>query len=179
MSNDEDLREHFWDLYEQSAKQGALRETISKGSENVESDSDRNGLLPLGSEENTCQKQTTTGRKSKKTLTKLRIDPLLRGMEDLGFFLLDPPDDVPQEHEYWTYKITRDDVRPVHEDYLFALRACAKIIDVDPRVMHLAILNVEKGIIEAEKKVLKFLAAQKGRSLDDAAHISEQMEEVD
>lgn len=140
---------------------------------------DRNGVLVLGSEENTRQKQTKLGKKSKKTLTKLRTDPLLRGMEDLGFFLLDPPKDVPQEHEYWTYIITRDDVRPVHEDYLFVLRACAKIIDVDPRVMHLAILNVEKGIIEAEKKVLKFLAVQKGRSLDDAAHGSEQMEELD
>lgn len=156
-----------------------MRGTIPKESENFESDFDRDGLLLLGSEENTRQKQTKTGKKSKKTMSKLRTDPLLRGMEDLGFFLLDPPKDVPQEHEYWTYIITKDDVRPVHEDYLFVLRACAKIIDVDPRVVHLAILNVEKGIIEAEKKVLKFLALQKGVSLGDAAHVSEQMEEVD
>lgn len=155
-----------------------MRGTISKESVDVESDVHRNGLRLLGSEENT-RKQTKLGKKSKKTLTKLRTDPLLKGMEDLGFFLLDPPEDVPQENEYWTYIVTRDDVRPVHEDYLFVLRACAKIIDVDPRVMHLAILNVEKGIIEAEKKVSKFLAVQKGRSLDDTAHGSEQMEELD
>ena len=154
-----------------------MRGTISKESEDVESDVDRNGLLLVGSGENT--RQSKLGKKSKKPPSRLRTDPLLRGMEDLGFFLLDPPKEVPREDEYWTYIITRDDMRPVHEDYLFVLRACAKIIDVDPRVMHLAILNVEKGIIQAEKRVLKFLAMQEGRSFDEVVHGSEQMEEVD
>ena len=148
-----------------------MRGTISKESEDVESDVDRN--------ENTRHKRSKLGKKSKKPPSKLRTDPLLRGLEELGFFLLDPPQAVPQEDEYWTYIITRDDMRPVHEDYLFVLRACAKIVDVDPRVVHLAVLNVEKGIIEAEKRVLKFLAMQEGRSLDEVAHGTEHLEEVD
>ncbi|XP_073392577.1 TATA box-binding protein-associated factor RNA polymerase I subunit B isoform X1 [Physcomitrium patens] len=169
MSNDEDLRDYFWGIYEQSAKQGSLRGTISKESQNTESDIGTNGLLLLDSEENSFYKQSKPGKKSKKTSSKLQTDPLLRGMEDLGFCIIDPPKHVPRENEYWTYVITRDDMRPVHEDYLFVLRACAKIIDVDPRVLHMAILNVEKGIIKVEKRTSKF----HDKSFNEAGHGSE------
>lgn len=77
-------------------------------------------------------------------------------MEDFGFCIIDFFKYVFWENEYWIYVIIRDDMWFVYEDYFFVLRVCVKIIDVDFCVLYMVILNVEKGIIKVEKRILKF-----------------------
>ena len=85
-------------------------------------------------------------------------DPLLRGMESLGFVLIDPVEEVLGDDKYFQFLVSKGQIRYVHEDYYIVLLACSKIIDVDPRSLHLGVLNLERGLRKTEKNIQEFLA---------------------
>lgn len=96
--------------------------------------------------------------KVKGGLAEQSRDPLLRGMESLGFVLLDPVEEVVGDDRYFQFLVSKGQIRYVHEDYYIVLLACSKIIDVDPRSLHLGVLNLERGLRKTEKNIQDFLA---------------------
>lgn len=95
-------------------------------------------------------------------------DPLLRGMESLGFVLLDPVQEVLGDDKYFQFLVSKAQMRYVHEDYYIVLLACSKIIDVDPRSLHLGVLNLERGLRKTEKNIQDFLARRETVTVDEA-----------
>lgn len=96
--------------------------------------------------------------KMKGGLAEKSRDPLLRGTESLGFVLIDPVEEVLGDDKYFHFLVSKSQIRYVHEDYYIVLLACSKIIDVDPRSLHLGVLNLERGLSKTEKNIQEFLA---------------------
>ncbi|KAL0317561.1 UNVERIFIED_CONTAM: TATA box-binding protein-associated factor RNA polymerase I subunit B [Sesamum angustifolium] len=84
-----------------------------------------------------------------KAITQLKLD-----MEENKFCYI-PPRIKVKRKDYLHYARRRKDVYiyAVHADYYILLRCCAKAAQVEPRIMHIAVLGLERRLHWLEKRM--------------------------
>lgn len=118
--------------------------------------------------------------KQKSSVAELRAVPKetsTQELENLGFSILNPVKKTPLNDEYLRYSTSRGGNRYVHREYVIVLKVCAKFIKVDPRVLHSAVQNVEKGLVKSERGIEQFLASVEREPSADEMPSVEPMEE--
>ncbi|KAJ0986542.1 hypothetical protein J5N97_004898 [Dioscorea zingiberensis] len=87
--------------------------------------------------------------------TKIDVVQLMKSsMEENGFQYL-PPRGRRKSNDYLRYMRQRTDGRLIfvaHADYYILLRSCAKIARIDPRILHLGVLKLERRLDWIEKQ---------------------------
>jgi hypothetical protein len=90
----------------------------------------------------------------------LQRSSLVKDMRTSGFSSLPALQHEIRSDEYLRYGFDGKDLIPVHEDYFRVLRACAKVLSVYPEVLHRCVQRVEKGLMQVECNVEKFLLSE-------------------
>lgn len=102
-----------------------------------------------------CQQTTTTdkGEASSQTLEDMTLKYLKIDMDEHRFHYIPPRVDI-KRYDYLHYGRKKGDnylSYVAHADYYILLRACAKIAQVDTRVMHIGVLSLERRLAWIEK----------------------------
>lgn len=83
------------------------------------------------------------------------VERMKLSMEESGFYYL-PPRVQKRTDGYLHYKRKRLDGKLIcvaHADYYIVLRACAKVAQVDMRMMHLGVLKFERRLAWIEQRI--------------------------
>ncbi|KAL0402664.1 UNVERIFIED_CONTAM: TATA box-binding protein-associated factor RNA polymerase I subunit B [Sesamum latifolium] len=140
---EEKLLEELWDFYQKnkgsgtSDHQGDAHQSRPDEVEKTSS-SDQNSA--------SCSQSPEESPKDK-AIRQLKLD-----MEENKFCYI-PPRIKVKRKDYLHYARRRKDVYiyAVHADYYILLRSCAKAAQVDPRIMHIAVLGLERRLHWLEK----------------------------
>ncbi|KAK4786944.1 hypothetical protein SAY86_010777 [Trapa natans] len=100
---------------------------------------------------NTC----FSGETSTETYMDRAIKELKQEMDENRFLYI-PPRKIIKRRDYLHYKRKRDDgafTYVAHADYYILLRACARMANIDTRLMHWAVLIFEKRLSWLEKRI--------------------------
>lgn len=94
-------------------------------------------------------KRTSKESPKEKALKKLKLD-----MNENQFCYI-PPRVKVKNKDYLHYARRRKDVYiyAVHADYYILLRCCAKLAQVETRIMHIAVLSLERRLQWMEKRM--------------------------
>ncbi|KAK6159523.1 hypothetical protein DH2020_006837 [Rehmannia glutinosa] len=174
---EEKLLEELWDFYLNKKDVGRLdnQEGDSSGSSGLNNkrskvvdESKQEEVKKTMADKNTCdsssQKSDTChhgdqdsahgSRPSKESPKDEAIRQLKLDMEDNKFCYI-PPRVKVKRKDYLHYARRRKEVYvyAVHADYYILLRSCAKVAQVETRVMHVAVLSLERRLQWLEKRV--------------------------
>ncbi|KAL1547881.1 TATA box-binding protein-associated factor RNA polymerase I subunit B [Salvia divinorum] len=100
-------------------------------------------------QDSACSSRTPKGSAKEKALRLLKLD-----MEENHFCYLSPRM-VIKRRDYLHYSRKRKEVLiyAVHADYYLLLRCCAKVAEVETRIMHIAVLRLERRLKWLEKRI--------------------------
>ncbi|CAM6012494.1 unnamed protein product [Sphagnum balticum] len=184
LTNDEEqLRDYFWELYKKASEkvlpqsQASLHQNLNDTSFGLESHLEPSSKVL--SEAKSLQRRNSND-KQKSSVAELRAVPKetsTQELENLGFSILNPVKKTPLNDQYLRYSTSRGGNRYVHREYVIVLQVCAKFIKVDPRVLHSAVQNVEKGLVKSERGIEQFLATVEREPSADEMPSVEPMEE--
>lgn len=120
--------------------------------------------------QNTTRKKVCTSPSS--TITRnVAIEHMKFDMEDNGFQYL-PPRRVKMSNDYLHYRRQKRDgnlIYVAHADYYILLRACAKLSEVDIRILHSGVLKFEKRLNWIEQRIDQSLNLLHKCSVQDGA----------
>ena len=95
------------------------------------------------------------GEASAKILGEISLRHLKKDMEENRFCYIPPRTEI-KRHDYMHYKRKKGDGSldyVAHADYYILLRACAKVAEVDIRIMHVGVLNLERRLDWTEESI--------------------------
>ncbi|KAL8052311.1 hypothetical protein ABFX02_06G201824 [Erythranthe guttata] len=135
---EKELLEEFWDFY-QNNKAAKTSDNQSTCSTSQCSDRDQDSA---------CENRPSKECPKDKAIKQLKLD-----MEDNKFCYI-PPRTKVKRKDYLHYARRREDVYiyAVHADYYILLRSCAKVAQVETRIMHIAVLTLERRLQWLEKR---------------------------
>ena len=82
------------------------------------------------------------------------VERMKSSMEENGFRYL-PPRGRQKTNDYLHYRRQLTDGKLVfvaHADYYVLLRSCAKVARIDPRILHLGVMKLERRLDSIEKQ---------------------------
>ncbi|XP_073120595.1 TATA box-binding protein-associated factor RNA polymerase I subunit B-like isoform X2 [Henckelia pumila] len=143
---EEKLLEEFWDLYQNNK-----------------------GHVELGTQDDPLCNDKSSGHASRPT-TDSNIDARIRrlklDMEEHKFRYVPPQDLVKRKgYVHYTRKKKEVFIYAVHADYYILLRSCAKVAQVETRIMHQATLNLERRLEWLENRIIYSINLK--QNLDD------------
>lgn len=144
---EEKLLEEFWDLYQNNKNHCPY------------------GNLELGTQDDPLRNDKSSGHASRPS-TDARIRRLKLDMEEHKFCYV-PPRVKVKRRDYVHYIRKKKEVYiyAVHADYYILLRSCAKVAQVETRIMHQATLNFERRLQWLEERIVYSLNLK--QNLDD------------
>lgn len=98
---------------------------------------------------------TPSCRESADTFKDEAIRRLKSDMEENRFCYIPPRVNI-KRFDYLQYVRKKDEgalTYVAHADYYILLRACAKVVQVDIRIMHIGVLNLERRLAWLEKRI--------------------------
>ncbi|KAG0461280.1 hypothetical protein HPP92_021577 [Vanilla planifolia] len=181
--SEEKLIERLWDLYDKQEDQDDKQHCDSQNEFfglKVKRPSDEDSInqaldskKPKGEKQNfTCVEAydepscSAAGRRA--AIENMKLD-----MQDNGFHYL-PPRAVKRSNGYLHYERWKEEGKLLfvaHVDYYILLRACARLAQVEPRILHIGVLKFEKRLHWIEQRVEQSLYSLRNFSLRDGVEM--------
>ncbi|KAL2227868.1 TATA box-binding protein-associated factor RNA polymerase I subunit B isoform X1 [Sesamum indicum] len=142
---EEKLLEEFWDFYQKHKGSGT---SDHQGDAHQSRPDEVEKTRSIDQNSASCTQSPEESPKDK-AIRQLKLD-----MEENKFCYI-PPRIKVKRKDYLHYARRRKDVYiyAVHADYYILLRACAKAAQVEPRVMHIAVLGLERRLRWLENRM--------------------------
>ncbi|KAL8544671.1 hypothetical protein ACS0TY_005052 [Phlomoides rotata] len=166
---EEKLLEELWEFYQDNNKGPGAPDKNERSRDVSESrkrgDNSTCSTSQKGNDDSKCrldqdershhdQDSTNCKRTSKESPKEKAIKKLKLDMDENQFSYI-PPRVKVKNKDYLHYARRRKDmyIYAVHADYYILLRCCAKLAQVEPRIMHIAVLSLERRLQWVEKRI--------------------------
>lgn len=155
---EEKIIESLWDYYEKEdcplLAEGGIQQKRSRSNERFSNNfPDRNKKIRDNNE--TSRTLNYEHRKSEETKKEKAIGRLKLDMEEHMFYYM-PPRKRVTKPDYFVYERKLDEGALTYiadADYYILLRACARVVQIDVRVMHDAVSRIERRLAWIEKRI--------------------------